>query len=861
MSFQELVVFGGLAELAQELSSGLTAGGHGRRKVAWPRRPRHTLAPNLSSWLASSVGISKAYMSLGAALLLVSRLAPAQNQSQAPAATEPPGAPPLPPKEEASEPPLPVTSEPEERDASSKEEQPQAPQAGQTAPPEIKEPPQTAKITRPEPLLISSPPQDEVPPLAEDEEIILELVVDEEGRVAEAHLVRGRQPYARTTLEAAKDWLFKPATKNGKPVAARISFLAVFPASPSNKAEPQKGPQPTTPKTGAPEAEIPPPTRLRGEVLDEVVVRGNLRAPNGIEMTRLEVANLAGAFGDPLRAVESMPGVIPIVTGLPLFFIRGAPPGNVGYFIDGIRVPLLYHAFLGPSVLHPQMIRSVQLTAGPMPAQYGRYAGAAVEARLQDVQAPVAEGSIRLIDIGAYAQSRFDDNRGYAQLSGRYSYTGLLISLFSPGTRLDYWDYQARAGYALGRKDELSVMTLGAYDYVGADGEAVGGTEFHRVDLRHDHNFTPRDHLRTAVTWGKDRTRSSVGTIRDTLWGGRFNFEHQGRNFEFRSGADVWIDKYGLDLDPAISEPENYLALFPARTDVSGGIFTDVVVDVNDDLRVIPGLRFDHFTSLHHTKFSVDPRVTAEYQLTPRLRAIHALGTAHQSPNFIPNVPGAQVGGVEGGLQRSLQASAKYEYDVPWGGLTVSLAGFINGTQKLTDPIGRGQSFAIDETSAEQRSTGRSYGFEVYIKRALTKKLGGFLTYTYSTARRSYGRVSTRPGYDRPHVLNAALSYDFGWDLRASLRFALASGVAGRRTTLDGFFFDQSRSAPFVRLDAKLEKRFIVNEHLNWGIALEALNATYTGNVSSRTCGPEGCENLGTAPITLPNLGANVEWK
>jgi hypothetical protein len=41
---------------------------------------------------------------------------------------------------------------------------------------------------------------------------------------------------------------------------------------------------------------------------------------------------------------------------LPFFFVRGAPPGNVGYFLDGVGIPLLYHAFLGPQVIHPALI-------------------------------------------------------------------------------------------------------------------------------------------------------------------------------------------------------------------------------------------------------------------------------------------------------------------------------------------------------------------------------------------------------------------------------------------------------------------------------------------------------------------------
>src|SRR5690606_19774678 len=106
--------------------------------------------------------------------------------------------------------------------------------------------------------------------------------------------------------------------------------------------------------------------------------------------------------------------------------------------------------------------------------------------------------------------------------------------------------------------------------------------------------------------------------------------------------------------------------LFPTRTDVTGGAFVDVVLAATDDVQVIPGARFDHYTSLGKTLFSVDPRVSLAVQVTKRLAAIHTLGTAHQTPNFVPNVPGAQVGGLEGGLQRSLQAAAQYKYEFPF---------------------------------------------------------------------------------------------------------------------------------------------------------------------------------------------------
>lgn len=789
-------------------------------KLARGRGSRQPLAPLIASWFSSEVVISRAYLTWGLTVLL-SQNASAQAEPAQPAAELSPSA--------------------ADEDASIHEDE--------------GIPPSTSY---PEPLLITRPDVEWPSERSTLAEVVVELVIDDQGKVTAASVVVGPEPFATATVHAAPGWQFSPALRDGKAVAAKIHFIVTFTPPPALPA----GPDVEDPLEPKPQQPAAPAADFRGEVLEEVVIMGDVPAPGATVITRDEAKNLAGTLGDPLRALESMPGVIPTVSGLPLFFVRGAPPGNIGYFIDGIRVPLLYHAFLGPSVLHPATIKEVSLSAGPMPAEYGRYAGAALEAKLNPVEDRRAEGAVRIYDIGAFGQTRFAKERGYVQLSGRYSYTGLLFTLVSPNSRADYWDYQGRIGYALGNRDELSVMALGAYDYFGTDGDVRGGTEFHRIDARWDHNFSPKDHLRTAVTWGKDRTRTRQGDVRDQLWGMRLNFEHSAQHFKLRAGLDTWIDKYSLDLAPSIPEPEIYLTLFPARTDVTGGAFIDLVLEPTPDLRVIPGIRVDQFTSLGETRVSVDPRLAAEYQLTNRLKAIHAVGIAHQSPNFIPGIPAAQVGGLDGGLQASLQADVKYEYSFPFQ-VTASVAGFINGTQDMTDPIGLTQTISIDETSAQTRALGRTYGFELYVKRPLTKRLGGFISYTFSKTLRSLGDISTRSGYDRPHVLNAAVSYEFDWDVRLSLKFAIASGVPTRKTTPGGFVFDEdrSRSRPFVRLDAKLEKRFHPSKHIDWGLNVEALNATYSPNISSRTLEEDGYAQGGTAPIIIPSLGADISWQ
>src|SRR5678815_1393531 len=146
--------------------------------------------------------------------------------------------------------------------------------------------------------------------------------------------------------------------------------------------------------------------------------------------------------------IRDRPGVTPIISGLPFFYIRGAPPGNVGYFLDGVRVPYLFHVALGPSVIHPGMVDRVDLYPGAYPAEFGRYAGGIVTANATTpVPSLHGEWNLRVFDAGALVESGFANGRGTALVGGRYSYTAAIVSLIAPGVTLDYRDYQARVSY------------------------------------------------------------------------------------------------------------------------------------------------------------------------------------------------------------------------------------------------------------------------------------------------------------------------------------------------------------------------------------------------------------------------------
>jgi len=70
-----------------------------------------------------------------------------------------------------------------------------------------------------------------------------------------------------------------------------------------------------------------------------------------------------------------------------------------------------------------------------------------------------------------------------------------------------------------------------------------------------------------------------------------------------------------------------------------------------------------------------------------------------------------------------------------------------------------------------------TYGLEVFVRRALTERLGGFVSYTLSRSNRAVGRLEGPSSFDRTHVFNAAVAYDLGRAWRAGIRTVVYTGI------------------------------------------------------------------------------------
>ena len=748
--------------------------------------------------------------------------------------------------------------------------------------------------------------------------VILELLVGRAGQVREAHVVEGESPFAETALDVAMSFRFTPAARAGQPVEARVRVEVDFtPPLP----RPTTAPAAQAPKdSGA----GPSPGASPAEV-EEVLVRGVRPEAPHLAMAGSEVRQLPGSFGDAFRAIEALPGVIPIVSGLPYFLVRGAPPGDTGFYIDEVRVPALFHLGVGAAVIHPGLVDRVDLYPGAYPAHYGRFTGGILDGTVLPFPDKThVELSLRLIDAGALVAVPFDGGRGEVMVSGRFGYPGPLLkavaAIVDPQAKVDlqYWDYQVRARWQFTPRDEIGAFVFGSYDLLSASGTALD-VQFHRVDLRWDHRTSATGRLRLALTLGYDElgasqteeiggavelgsgtasvstTSTSTTKIRSGTVGLRSEWsENVAPTAEIRVGADAVFEPYDVAVPglspvgglsgvlandglPTVNE-QGLVKGFP-QTDFTSGAYAELTWRPTTRLEVLPGLRTDVFTSRYpsqtgagqvsaQARVALDPRLTVRWHVLPSVALVSALGVAHQPSNIPLPSPGLNFSQLARGLQTAYQYSEGVELKLPWQ-FSANADVFMHdytGLADYYDVCPQGQTTCT--------FGGRSIGLEVLLRRKLTERITGWLSYTLSRVERDatfLAEGSTHPvwiqrlsEFDRTHVFNAVLALDLGKRWRAGARVEAYSGLPYNNQSALSDAPPDARGPPFVRLDVRLEKSWrqfggtmtFVFEWLNALLQKESIGTTCSAGFTSDSvrCTPTQLP----IPITFPSVG--LEW-
>ncbi|HTE54542.1 MAG TPA: TonB family protein [Kofleriaceae bacterium] len=645
----------------------------------------------------------------------------------------------------------------------------------------------------------------------------------------------------------------------------------------------------------------------------ETVVEGEREVLEVTRRTleRRQLTSVPGTFGDPIRVIQTLPGLARTPFGGGFLLIRGSNPDDSGVFIDGHRVPLLFHFLGGPSILNPEFLDRIDLYPGGFPARFGRAIGGIVSVDTRSAKSDGVHGAAKvdLLDSGAYLRVPVGKH-GALAVAGRRSYLDVMLGLFvpeqEPGNTLIvvpiYYDYQARLDYDLEREGKATIFLIGSADTLDVLSEDADDEEtlsldsairFFRIIGSYRRPIAGGFNLTLSPAWGRDTFEFSSGQIdgpaftkasavQETL-AYRMRVEgHIGPRVVLDAGLDLEsrVNKYAvlapLDLDVRPDNDRDVPPVEAERTsDMYGfGAHADVAIDVGR-LRLVPGLRFDGYFLAGKTRTSLDPRLVARYALDRRWTLKGYVGLFHQPPQ--PEALDHLFGNPGLGMERALHTGAGAEWkpieDWTLDGevYLIDRRNLVEGTNDFTRDPDTGAVRAINFRNSR---IGDTIGLEVLVKREVTRKLYGWLSYTLSRTRElefdddSY-ELST---FDQTHVANAVASYrtDNNWEL--GLRFRLASGrpetpiVGGTFDADDGDYrgvsgeFRGQRRKLFQQTDARVEKTWVFDTWMI-GAYLDVQNVM---NIENHEAIQYDYRYRAASPVTsvpiLPTVGVRGQW-
>lgn len=614
----------------------------------------------------------------------------------------------------------------------------------------------------------------------------------------------------------------------------------------------------------------PSPLTLRLTALEGGAYQTVVRSPASQEVIHLrgeELVHTAGALGDPLRVVESLPGVSTVAWPAPVYAVRGGNPGNTGFFLDDLPIPALFHFALGPSVIHPYFFDSLDFFPGGYPARQGRYVAGAVLARTRaapsdDVHAAV---DVRLYDAGALVSAPLP-GEGSVVAAARYSYTGALVSALSSIRQLDYWDYQLRADRSVGPA-RLTLLAFGSNDVLvpgGDDGASrVLRLRFHRVRLRGEVALGG-GRLVASLGAGSDRTEAPLAerfpVVIDSLSAyPRLAYLRPTRHVDLEVGFDGQLQRFdALSTVQRVSASD--LAAARDVTMLAG--YASAAVRAGDRLLVTPELRLDsyhiHSAAADTRRADLGPRLSARLSLTPQTSLTAAGGRFTQTPSLPVQLPGAESFGLAVlGLQRSWQGSLGVNTTGHLG-LELGLTGYLQ-RYVLSDVRDSSVVLTADPLAEDYlvRRDALSYGLELIVRRPSSEKLYGWVAYTLSNSVRALGGGTIAPSdWDQRHVLNVVGGYHLG-------RYTLGGRFhynTGRPVLVSNAIGEQYVRLPaFYEVDLRCDRRFLFDKFA-LDVYIELANATLTrqvvGLVQEEVNGPLRRDGF---TIVLPSIGVHGE--
>jgi TonB family protein len=669
----------------------------------------------------------------------------------------------------------------------------------------------------------------------------------------------------------------------------------------------------------------PPGTDADADADDlEIVVTAPpvAKAAASIEVVAGQARVVPGTGGDVLKVIESMPGVARAAAGSGALVVWGASPEDTRVYVDGVRIPRLYHLGGLRSVVATELVKSIALAPGGWGVEHGRGTGGLVEVGLIALDRATA-GSIQVDAIDSAAAVRLPiAAKLTAAIAARKSQLAWVLDqvsdrdlgAFVPIPR--YADGQARVAYDPSTREHVEVDGLASTDRetraVASADPAATRREDQRVDfwrawVRYHRELPTGGQVDAVASVGGDSsskterfgaTPTEVATDARTYalraaWRGQLRkaaliigLDGEVVDARVRRRGSITVPAREGDVRVFGQPPPDQLAADRWRV-VTASAAPYAQVDVplwRGRVHVVPGLRLEPFFAsvsrktpiagatpsigLFSEAATVQPRLALRAEPTARLRLTAALGRYRQAPQVedlsavfgSPTLPTSSA--------THLVLGAAYQWTAA---LSSEVTMFETRSRGLAVRSPLATPLLAQALVAE--GTGRAYGVQALVRLAPTAGVFGWISYTLARAERTDADGATRRfDADQTHVLTAVGSWQVGHGLELGLRFRYATGAP--RTDVIGAYYDAgadgyqpvfgphnaARLPAFVQLDARASRRF------RWGadeleVYLDLQNATDRTNAEEIVYSADYTRRgfIAGLPI-LPVLGARLTW-
>ncbi len=416
-------------------------------------------------------------------------------------------------------------------------------------------------------------------------------------------------------------------------------------------------------------------------LIEEVVVkaspfRKSQESPVSLRRINIdEIEKNPGGNRDISKIIQSLPGVASTPAYRNDVIVRGGGSGENRFYLDEVEIPNINHfatqgASGGPvGIINVDFIREVNFYSGAFPASKGNALSSIldfkqIEGNNDRLKIKTALGAS---DLALTLDGPLSKNSNFI-FSARRSYLQYLFSVFGLPFLPTYNDFQFKTHSNIGKRNELTIIGLGAIDQFALNTGIQNPTEDQRyilsnVPVNTQWNYTlgvvyKHYHDNGNDTWvvSRNMLNNRQYKYQDNIKSNPkiLDYTSQEAENKFRFERDIatkadWRVNYGLGLEYAHYTNSTYRAFY------DDGLLSSIAYDTNLDLykwsvfgqvsksffkqslTLSLGSRFDansYSDQMNNMFKQFSPRFSLAYEFTPGYFFNFNAGVYYQQPPY-----------------------------------------------------------------------------------------------------------------------------------------------------------------------------------------------------------------------------------